>query len=75
MEKRVPLTWENPGLHTKQRLDSKIMKRKEYSNLPRNTLIKIFQIYRLDFELFGYDFDEVLRLAGQPPLQPHELLQ
>ena len=73
MERRVPLTWENPGEHTKRKIKAEKMKRIEYSRLSRRLLLKVFAIYRLDFELFDYDFNDVLALAGQPPLTQREI--
>ena len=42
-----------------------------YSKVPRETLIRIYEAYKLDFELFDYDFNQVLDLAGYEPLIPN----
>ena len=39
-----------------------------YSKVPRSTLLRVYEAYKLDFELFDYDFNEVLTLAGYEPL-------
>ena len=39
-----------------------------YSKVPRETLMRIYHAYKLDFELFDYDFNQVLLLAGYDPL-------
>ena len=39
-----------------------------YSKVPRSTLIRVYEAYKLDFELFDYDFNQVLKLAGYEPL-------
>ena len=39
-----------------------------YKSVPRDLLVRVHEAYKLDFELFGYDFNEVLTLAGYEPL-------
>jgi hypothetical protein len=39
-----------------------------YTKVPRDTLIRVYEAYKLDFELFDYDFNQVLELAGYKPL-------
>ena len=39
-----------------------------YSKVPRDTLIRVYEAYKLDFELFDYDFNQVLELAGYEPI-------
>jgi hypothetical protein len=36
--------------------------------VPRPLLLRVYEAYRPDFELFDYDFNHVLRLAGYRPL-------
>ena len=43
-----------------------------YKNVTRATLIKVYRKYKFDYELFGYDFDEVLKLAGYELLSKKE---
>ena len=35
-----------------------------YSTIPRFTLIEVYKKYWFDYEMFGYDFNQVLQLAG-----------
>ena len=35
-----------------------------YSTVPRSTFIKVYKKYWFDYEMFGYDFNQVLQLAG-----------
>ena len=37
---------------------------KLYQTVPRATLIEVYKKYKYDYELFGYDFNKVLKLAG-----------
>ena len=46
--------------------------RKMYKNVPRQTFLAVFAKYKLDYEMFGFDFDHVLKLAGHDPLTIEE---
>ena len=35
-----------------------------YSTVPRSTLIEVYKKYWFDYEMFGYDFNQVLELGG-----------
>ena len=43
-----------------------------YRSVPRSKLIAVYRKYMFDYELFGYDFDEVLKLAGYQTLSKEE---
>ena len=43
-----------------------------YRNVPRSTLIAVYRKYKFDYELFGYDFNQVLKLAGYQKLSKEE---
>ena len=45
---------------------------KLYRSVPRSMLIAVFRKYKFDYELFGYDFNDVLKLAGYQQLSPKE---
>ena len=45
---------------------------KLYRTVPRSTLISVYRKYKLDYELFGYDFNTVLKLAGYQKLTKKE---
>ncbi len=32
-----------------------------------------FRAYKLDYAMFGYDFNDFLKMAGQPPLNSYEV--
>jgi hypothetical protein len=42
------------------------------STLPRSLLVDIYHEYQPDFELFDYNFDDTLSLAGYEPLSDNE---
>ena len=43
-----------------------------YSTIPRSTLIEVYKKYWFDYEMFGYDFNQVLQLAGYKSLTEFE---
>ena len=43
-----------------------------YRTVPRSTLIEVYRKYKFDFELFGFDFNQVLKLAGYQKLTEKE---
>ena len=45
---------------------------KLYQTVPRATLIEVYKKYKYDYELFGYDFNKVLKLAGYHTLTKNE---
>ena len=45
---------------------------KLYSTVPRSTLIAVYKKYKFDYELFGFDFNKVLKLAGYKKLTKEE---
>ena len=45
---------------------------KLYSSVPRSTLVQVYQKYKFDYEMFGYDFNYVLKLGGHKPLSQYE---
>lgn len=42
---------------------NKALLKSYFSQLKRSTLVKLYEKFRLDFELFGYDVEEYLALA------------
>ena len=46
--------------------------KKEYSQLSRSTLIDLYQKYKIDYDMFGFDFDYILKLAGYAKLTEKE---
>ena len=45
---------------------------KLYQTVPRATLIEVYKKYKYDYELFGFDFNNVLKLAGYHTLNKNE---
>ena len=45
---------------------------KLYQTVPRATLIDVYKKYKYDYELFGFDFNNVLKLAGYHSLTKNE---
>ena len=39
-----------------------------FKKVPRNLFVRIYRKYQPDYELFGYDFNEILVMAGHEPL-------
>ena len=45
---------------------------KLYQTVPRPILIDVYKKYKYDYELFGFDFNKVLKLAGYSTLTKNE---
>ena len=68
------LRWQNGKLiksagsfKEKEKLLSKL-----YSTVPRSTLIQVYKKYKFDYELFGFNFNYVLKIAGYQNLSKSE---
>ena len=68
------LQWQNGKLiksavsfKEKEKLLSKL-----YSTVPRSTLIQVYKKYKFDYELFGFNFNYVLKIAGYQNLSKSE---
>ena len=35
-----------------------------YKSVQRSTLVQVYQKYKFDYEMFGYNFNNVLKLGG-----------
>ena len=68
MDQRIPLMWENK-ISVSHKMS---LLREEYTKLPRKLLKRVYKTYLWDYELFGYDFNRVLFMAGQKPLEEDE---
>jgi len=70
LDSKAPIPWYHAGLtNEKDQEEKHLTKMKSfYSKVPRSTLIRVYEAYKLDFELFDYDFNQVLTLAGYEPL-------
>ena len=67
LESQVPIPWENRsgGDNNRELADL-------YSSVPRELLLRVFSSFRLDYEMFGYDINKTLTLAGYSPLSHKE---
>ena len=45
---------------------------KLYQTVPKAILIEVYKKYKYDYELFGFDFNNVLKLAGYHTLTKNE---
>jgi len=58
------------GAHVLNKNKEKLAKL--YQTVPRATLIEVYKKYKYDYELFGFDFNNVLKLAGYHTLTKNE---
>lgn len=50
------------------------LKRRYYSSLPRDLILRVFQRFRIDFEMFDYSINDTLLRAGYAPLTDNSWL-
>ncbi|KAI9563063.1 hypothetical protein GHT06_010520 [Daphnia sinensis] len=66
LETKVPVPWIN-----RKTIPSKFkiaLEKKYYSSLPRKLILRFYDAFRMDFELFDYSINEVLIKAGYETL-------
>lgn len=70
----IPTIWANRKLMStaNEESDKEKLLAQLYSTVPRSTLIQVYKKYKFDYEMFGFDFDKVLSLAGYQNLTEHE---
>ena len=70
LDRKIPIPWCNAYLTEEKDLEKNHLEKLKsaYSKVRRTTLIRVYEAYKLDYELFGYDFNQVLMLAGYEPL-------
>lgn len=69
----VKTKWKNKQMTTQADIDAKQKKLSQmFSSVKRPTLIQVYQKFKFDYDAFGYDFNEVLKLAGYPLLTSQE---
>lgn len=75
LSSKVSIPWVNRATPppTKTEVKVKQSKHRYYASLPRELIVRFFHTFRPDFDLFDYSIDEVLLMAGHPPLQDTEL--
>jgi len=64
IDKESPIPWENKSKSQTKQDELKDF----YSNVPRSLLLRIYERYRLDYDMFGYDINTSLKLGGHDPL-------
>ena len=64
--------WNNGRLTSDKHSEKEKILGKLYSTVRRSTLIQVYQKFKFDYEVFGYDFDNVLKLAGYHLLTDYE---
>ena len=64
IDKVTPIPWENKST-SKQKSEELA---DFYSSVPRSLLLRVYQRYRLDYEMFGYNINTALTLGGHQPL-------
>ena len=70
LDSKAPIPWYHAGLSKVQAEEKHLADMKSfYSKVPRETLLRVYEAYKLDFELFDYDFNQVLTLAGYNPIK------
>ena len=71
LDSKAPIPWSHAVLSNDQDQEEKHLAKMKsfYSKVPRSTLLRVYDAYKLDFQLFDYDFNEVLSLAGYEPIQ------
>lgn len=65
LDAETPIPWENKSKSSKK---SKGELADYYSSVPRSLLVRVYERYRLDYEMFGYDINSALVLGGHDPL-------
>ena len=64
--------WSNAKYIKSKDAEKEKLLKKEYSQLSRSTLIELYRKYKIDYDMFGFDFDNVLKLAGYTKLTETE---
>ena len=70
LDRKIPIPWYHAYLTEEKDLEKDHLEKMKSadSKVPRTTLIRVYEAYKLDYELFGYNFNQVLMLAGYEPL-------
>ena len=69
IESEAPIPWENKSTGGERRKELKDF----FSSIPRSLLLRVFLRYRLDYEMFGYDINDSLKLGGHKTLSKNDL--
>ena len=65
IDAETPIPWENKSKSSKKRRGELA---DYYSSVPRSLLVRVYERYKLDYEMFGYDINTALGLGGHDPL-------
>jgi len=74
LDSRVPIPFVNSNKKA-QNEHHKDLQKEYYSLLPRDLVLRVFRRFRLDFEMFDYNINEVLEKGGHLPITEEELQQ
>ena len=66
IDSETPIPWENQSSSRQKQKETELSD--FYSSVPRSLLLRVFQRYRLDYEMFGYSINTALRLGGHDPI-------
>jgi len=69
IESEAPIPWENKSTGGERKKELKDF----FSSIPRSLLLRVFLRYRLDYEMFGYDINDALKLGGHKALSKDDL--
>ena len=63
IDRETPIPWEN-----KSRDKNRAELSDYFSSVSRQLLLRVYERYRLDYEMFGYDINSALALGGHDPI-------
>ena len=63
----VPISWKNKKMSNQREIFESLIK-----SVPRLILVKAYQKLKMDYEIFHYDFNNILKLANYRELTPEE---
>jgi len=69
LEAQVPIPWVNKKKSKQSDKSKKLdLERKYYSSVSRQLILRVYERFRLDFEMFDYSINEILARAGYEPI-------
>lgn len=70
IDRETPIPWENRS-QSKQKNMAELSD--YYSSVSRQLLLRVYDRYSLDYEMFGYDINAALSLGGHDPYQGSDI--
>ena len=68
MDAETPIPWDNKSDKSQSSKKRRGELADYYSSVPRSLLLRVYERYKLDYEMFGYDINTALGLGGHDPL-------